>query len=178
MRILYLDFDGVLHHERVYYEPERGFFIHAGPQFSLFQHAELLSDLLRPYPDVKIVLSTAWVRQLGAEGAVSQLPLELRTRVIGSTSDHCLNEDDFWQMPRGQQVSQDVLARTPTHFLAVDDSEDGWPPALKDCLVVADSVLGISEPQVLELLKQRLRLAFKDNHGRSVAANYQETPGG
>ncbi len=178
MRILYLDFDGVLHHERVYFEPERGFFIHAGPQFSLFQHAELLSDLLRPYPNVKIVLSTAWVRQLGAEGAASKLPLELRTRVIGSTSDRCLNEDDFWQMPRGQQVSQDVLIRTPTHVIALDDSDDGWPPALKDCLVVTDSVLGISEPEVLELLKQRLRLVFQDDFGCSVATNHQETPRG
>lgn len=176
MRILYLDFDGVLHHERVYFEPERGFFIHAGPQYRLFQHADLLCDLLRPHPDVRIVLSTAWVRQLGAEGAASQLPLELRTRVIGSTSDRCLNEDDFWQMPRGQQVSQDVLARTPTHVLAVDDSDDGWPTSLKDCLVVTDSVLGISEPQVLEHLKQRLRLAFQDDLCRSVAAHHKETP--
>lgn len=176
MRILYLDFDGVLHHERVYFEPERGFFIHAGPQFRLFQHAELLSDLLRPYPDVKIVLSTAWVRQLGADGAASQLPLELRTKVIGSTSDRCLNEDEFWQMPRGQQVSQDVLVRTPTHVLAVDDSEDGWPSALKDFLVVTNSVLGISEPEVLELLKQRLKLAFQDDRSGSVAANHRETP--
>ncbi len=60
--VLYLDFDGVLHHEAVECSPTKGLCFNAeqarlGPV--LFQHAPLLVDLLDPHPDIWIVLSTS-----------------------------------------------------------------------------------------------------------------------
>ena len=83
--LLYLDYDGVLHHEDVRWHPRRGVYLNAPPEFRLFQHAELLETLLAPHPDVSIVLSTSWVRVLGYSRSVKRLPPGLRERVIGAT---------------------------------------------------------------------------------------------
>jgi len=164
-QVLYLDYDGVLHHERVYRHPKKGIYISAAPQFTLFQHAGLLGELLRPYPSVRIVLSTSWVRTLGLRRAASYLPDELRSRVIGATFHSRMSKSDFSDMPRGQQVYEDYLRRAPSQVLAIDDDENGWPPFLREHLVVTDNVHGISEPQVLEGLTRTLAAVFGTSSG-------------
>jgi len=52
--ILYLDFDGVLHHENVLWRPLVGPYLSAPDGCLLFQHAELLERLLEPCPRVQI----------------------------------------------------------------------------------------------------------------------------
>lgn len=47
--VLYLDYDGVLIHEKVLWHPKRGAYLHAPEGHSLFQHAPLLEELLAPY---------------------------------------------------------------------------------------------------------------------------------
>ena len=80
--ILYLDFDGVLHHESVYFN-KKGPYIKTNSAgwgqcpYVLFQYAPLLVELLAPYPAVKIVLSTSWARVYGCYGAVKRLPFEI-----------------------------------------------------------------------------------------------------
>ncbi len=57
--ILYLDYDGVLHPEDVWRHPKRGIhFGSAGAGHRLFEHAGLLDEVLRPYPQVRVVLYT------------------------------------------------------------------------------------------------------------------------
>jgi len=64
--ILFLDFDGVLHPDEVY-------LVHGRPVLrddgSLFMWAPLLAEALTPFPDVQIVLSTSWVRELSFKRA-------------------------------------------------------------------------------------------------------------
>lgn len=62
--VLYLDFDGVLHHEDCWWHPRKGPYLHQ-TGYQLFQHVGLLEETLAPYPQVKIVLSTSWVRRVG-----------------------------------------------------------------------------------------------------------------
>jgi hypothetical protein len=64
-RVLYLDLDGCLHPDAVYEKPGSGGgpFIFGYPDHRLFEHARLLEDVLAPYPRVRIVLSTSWVRR-------------------------------------------------------------------------------------------------------------------
>lgn len=155
-QVLYLDYDGVLHHERVYRHPKKGIHIAAGPEFKLFQHAELLSELLRPYPAVRIVLSTSWVAALGLRRAASYLPDELRCRVIGGTFHSRMSRSDFAALTRGQQVYADYVRRAPAQVLAIDDIKEGWPQFFREYLVVTDAVHGISHPQVLEGLTRTL----------------------
>jgi hypothetical protein len=63
--VLYLDFDAVLHQENCLWSPKNGPYLKAPPGYDLFQHAPLLEQLLDPCPQVKIVLSTSWVRSYG-----------------------------------------------------------------------------------------------------------------
>ena len=68
MNICYLDYDAVLHDGNVLRNRARGMYI-ATPDRRFFEWMPILVDLLAPYPDLKIVLSTTWVRELGFDAA-------------------------------------------------------------------------------------------------------------
>lgn len=148
--VLYLDFDGVLHHEAVYVDGQGQPYMH--PEFAeghrLFEWVHHLDELLAPYPDMKIVLSTTWAVQLGFEVARSRLPESLRKRVIGCTympAVHGVTREqkaDFNATPRGFQVQYDVLRRRPRRWLAIDDEINGWAGA-EDHLIPTDGKRGL-----------------------------------
>ncbi|WKB55436.1 HAD domain-containing protein [Eleftheria terrae] len=154
--VLYLDFDGVLHHENVRWHPRRGAYIDAPREYRLFQHAELLEHLLQPYPHIRIVLSTSWVRVYSYSRARQRLPEALRARVVGATfhseMDLCL----FDAMPRGVQVLRDVQRREPSSWLALDDDGEGWSPHCLDRLVLTHEELGISAADVTAEIRRKL----------------------
>jgi len=155
--ILYLDFDGVLHHENCLWHPKLGPYLGAPPRYSLFQHAELLVQLLEPFPQVKIVLSTTWIRRYGVATSTKRLPEALQKRVIGGTfhSRH-MREDEFHYLLRGEQVFADVQRRQPRDWLALDDDYEGWPKTQLHRWVQTDPCEGISDPEVLTTFKKRL----------------------
>ena len=156
--VLYTDYDGVAHHEDVWWHPRRGPYIKAPGDFTLFQHAQLLVEVLEPYPSVLIVLSTSWVRQYSYSKAAKKLPPELRSRVVGATFHSAMNEELFAAAPRGMQVWSDVLRREPRDWLAIDDDWLHWPAWCREKLVRTHDELGISEPAVLAELKAKLSL--------------------
>jgi len=154
--VLYVDFDGVLHHENVLWHPKRGAF--AGPPgFKLFEHAPLLDELLTPYPEVGIVLSTSWVRLYGCTGSAKRLPLGLRTRVLGATFHSQMDEAVFAARPRGRQVLDDVARRQPRGWLALDDTDEGWPSEVRDRVLLTDERLGIAAPGMPECIAAALK---------------------
>src|SRR6202008_2429521 len=51
----------------------------------MFEYATLLIDLLEPYPDVQIVLTTSWLETLDPETVVAHLPEALASRVVDTT---------------------------------------------------------------------------------------------
>ncbi len=162
--LLYLDFDGVLHHEEVYVSPKRGIYIserHA-PGATLFEWAPLLVDALAPHPHVRIVLSTSWCRQPGYGRALRRLPLELQRRAIGGTFHRRVHGADplllqsFVGTPRGLQILADVRRRRPLDWISLDDDVDGWPVEHLGNLVACDGALGLSCPDTLARLKARL----------------------
>ena len=154
--VLYLDYDGVLHHENVLRHPRRGIYLGAPPEFRLFQHAVLLEALLAPHPTVRIVLSTSWVRVLGYSRTVKRLTPGLRERVIGATFHSRMNEHLFTLLPRGVQVLDDVQRRRPAGWVALDDDEVGWPEEHRHRLVLTDERLGLSGPGVAQRLEELL----------------------
>lgn len=155
--VLYLDFDGVMHHENVLWHPKRGAYLHAPQGYTLFQHSNLLASLLVPYPEVQIVLSTSWVIQYGLSGAAKRLPAELRDRVIGGTYHSKMPRAEFqYEKPRGQQVYEDVLRRRPRAWLALDDNTLGWPEEHMQKFIRTDPYEGISAPEVLAELTNKL----------------------
>lgn len=156
--VLYLDFDGVLHHENCLWHPRKGAYLVAPERYSLFQHAPLLEQMLAPYPDMQIVLSTSWVLQYGCSGTTKRLPPALQARVIGATfhSQH-MRADDFRYVPRGQQVVEDVMRRRPRDWLALDDNEEGWPLEHAHRHVHTHMYEGISDSDVQAEFKRKLK---------------------
>lgn len=153
--LLYLDFDGVLHPEDVFRHPRRGVYLGGNyPGHALFEHAELLVALLEPYPDVRVVLSTSWVRVLRYQRALRYLPERLQMRVIGSTFHTRMNKDSFLALSRGQQVLGDAGRRRATQWLALDDDAEGWPDSHRAHLLQTDPVLGLAA--VMDDLTERL----------------------
>ena len=154
--ILYLDYDGVLHHENVLWHPKIGAYLSAPDGYVLFQHAELLEQLLAPYPQVRIVLSTAWVRRYGCLKTAKNLRPALRQRVIGATYHSTVREPEFTALPRGVQVWSDVIKRQPRGWLALDDVDEGWPAHALPHFVRTHEQDGISEPEVLAEFQEKL----------------------
>ena len=154
--VLYLDFDGVLHHEDVRWSLKRGPFLNA-PGHSLFEHAALLEELLQPYPQLNIVLSTTWARVYSCYGAAKRLPPGLRNRVIGATWHSAMPEQAFKDKPRGTQVLEDVGRRRPAHWLALDDTDEGWPLEARDHVLITDEQLGISASGMAERIAAALQ---------------------
>lgn len=159
--ILYLDFDGVLHHENVRISNRRGPFLLAHERYKLFQHSDLLAEVLQPYPAVSIVLSTNWALRYGVLRATQRLPASLQERVIGGTfHTRHMNKQEFNWMTRGQQVLADVARRMPRDWLALDDDAEGWGPHASHHIRTHEHE-GLSDPEVLAVFTQKLEAMCK-----------------
>jgi hypothetical protein len=155
-KILYLDFDGVLHDEHVYFHPRRGIYVET-PGRVLFEWMPILERLLLPHPDVRIVLSTSWVRVRSASFVIKNLSPSLQQRVIGTTYQHDEIERNVHSaMPRGMQVTQDMHRRAPTSWFAIDDNNLGWPAWSRDKLIQTNGLRGISDPDIQLAIKAML----------------------
>jgi hypothetical protein len=167
--VVYLDFDGVLHHEAVYISHKRGIYIDQtiAPGAVLFEWAPILVDALQPYPAVKIVLSTSWCRQPGFSRAKKRLPAELQNRVVGGTYHRGIHGADPWlrqqfaEMPRASQILADVSRRKPRRWIAIDDDVDDWPTEFLGHLVPCDGALALSSPEAQKNLREKLAQMFK-----------------
>ncbi|SIO71982.1 hypothetical protein SAMN05444172_8358 [Burkholderia sp. GAS332] len=159
--LFYLDLDGVVHPNSVYWHASASEpFLEDAPGHTLFEHCELLENTLLPYPAVRIVLSTSWVRVYRGDvpTVVSRLTPDLQTRVIGATYHSGIDAVGFQQQSRGVQVYQDVLRRRPEGWIALDDDYLDWPQHCVQHLVRTHPVLGISPPAVLAELRTKLAL--------------------
>ncbi|WP_175772471.1 HAD domain-containing protein [Paraburkholderia phenazinium] len=164
--VLYFDLDGVLHPSTVFFERRRGPYLTHVEGHELFENAELLEQTLRPYPSLRLVLSTSWC--FGYNGSIrriaSRLPDGLKERVVGSTyHSRMLDKEAFARASRGMQIWTDVVRRRPIDWLAVDDDHVAWPTWCLDRLVKTDDVLGISAPEVLSELRAKLAAMFAGN---------------
>lgn len=147
-KVLYLDFDGVLHDDAVYWSPARGIYIKT-PGRTLFEWMPILEELLMPYQEVKIVLSTSWVRVKNFEFAKKHLSPALQTRVVGATYHRReMRGKGFELLPRGVQVWSDVVRRKPTNWFAIDNDDINWPVWCRDKLVKTEDRFGLSDPAV------------------------------
>lgn len=126
-KVLYLDFDGVLHHSYVLAgkgkpaEP-----ILDMPGFRLFQYEQ---DLVKILPDdVLIVLSTSWANLPfhSTNWAKNWLCPELQERVVGRTGDVWTGPKKFRALDRGHQVLLHARQFKPEHWIALDDDARGF----------------------------------------------------
>jgi len=140
----------------------------------LFEYAEVLAEILAPYPSVELVLSTSWVKVLGFNRARSALPVaELRARVVGATFHSRFHDAYFWNgIARGVQVLRYVNRHRLVRWLALDDLDDGFddePGRLVHC----DEDQGLGDPNIQEVLKGALHAQFGENAMKSASAEVQ-----
>ncbi|MDO9437726.1 HAD domain-containing protein [Hydrogenophaga sp.] len=162
--VLYSDLDGVLHHEAVLFHPKRGIYMSpsVAPKRTLFEWAPILANILEPYPDVKLVLSSTWCVRPGYADTLKRLPEELRRRYIGGTFHKRVHGADPWsrntflRTPRGVQVVADVRRRKPRHWLALDDDVEDWPAVALRNLLACDGATGLSSLEVQSALSEWL----------------------
>jgi hypothetical protein len=165
-RILFLDYDGVLHPDAAYLVRRRPVLRADG---ALFMWAQYLIDVLDCHPDVQIVLSTSWVRELRFSRARSFLPARLQTRVVGATwhSGMRCSEDlrplgrtTWWdRASRYEQIKRYVDRAGLSTWLAIDDQPDEWSQEDLHHLLRTDSMKGLSDPGVRSLLENWLAAA-------------------
>lgn len=160
--ILYLDYDGVLHPPDVratMAEPLRPRVYEKGRPTDrpLFEHASLLVTILAAFPQVRISLATSWVRALGYEFAVQQLPPALRTRVVGTIWQGWMLK--FPPPRRHDAITTDAEERGVGRWLALDDDVEGWPANRRHLLVAPKNPwLGLSQPGLADELSGALEL--------------------
>ena len=165
-KILFLDYDGVLHGDAVYLEHRRPVLRGSG---TLFEWSHHLIRALESCPDVQIVLSTSWVRARGFTRARDALPEALREKVIGGTWHSRMGRSEFggfrlattwWDnATRFQQIVAYIArAKTEVSWLAIDDDDTGWAEECRDRLVLTDSDRGLSDSYVLAQLRKKLAL--------------------
>lgn len=163
MRIIFLDFDGVMHpHEVYHYRDGRGIVLEAEGH-TLFEHAGTLTEMLAPHPEIRIILSTSWVSTLDFKRAKGRLPMALQDRVKGSTF-HSSMDITWWNdLTRYEQIASYVARHRlhePEHdWIAVDDDDEGWPAGKRKHLVHCDQHGGIgdraAQTRLIDWLAQR-----------------------
>jgi hypothetical protein len=174
--ILFLDFDGVLHPNEVYYYQKRGVVLECDGH-ALFEHADTLVELLEPHPEVSIVLSTSWVSVLRFSRAKSYLPESLQKRVRGATWHSAMGEVHWWNsLSRYEQIALYVRRHNLTDWVAVDDNDAGWPDDMRHHLVHTDEWAGLGQKAARESLAHKLANGTNNeplSHGDSLRSPVQ-----
>ena len=163
--VLYLDLDGVVHHEKVLWHPGKGIYIspYEAAGHTLFEWVPILEAALDPYPEVALVLSSTWCIRPGYSATLKRLPATLRSRFIGGTYHKRVHGVDPWNqsmfrsMPRGVQVQEDAQRRRPRQWLALDDDVQDWPDASRQNLIACEGRTGLSDPEVQRELVEKLQ---------------------
>ncbi|MGF6787365.1 hypothetical protein OKW27_001678 [Paraburkholderia sp. 35.1] len=133
----------------------------SAPDIKLFEFASVLDDLLSPYPEVEIIISSDWSLVLGTEFTRAAIPSQgLRDRISGATFDGCTFNSLLWPvLSRGEQILDYVKRNAPLEWLAVDDRTDGFE-AHRLRLVNCQTDVGLGDSAVVEQFRDRLQRFF------------------
>lgn len=155
-KVCYLNFDGVLHDQEVYWKAKQPVYVQTPGRF-LFEWMPILEELLAPYPDVKIILSTSWVHTRSFAFAKKRLSTSLQQRVIGTTFEGWeMQRNYFRSMPQGQQIGVDVFRRALISWFAIESDFRGWSAWCYENLIHTDGSLGISDPAIQTAIRKML----------------------
>jgi hypothetical protein len=157
-RILYLDFDGVLHAQPLSDFVYRYFDIMPPNPADLvpFAHMPILEAALQPYPDVQIVLASDWAHKRRDHAhLLKHFPGSLRGRVID-----CTIESGF-DAVRINRVRADAAMREPTAWLAIDDADKAlFPEAILEHFCFISGERGLGDPAAQMAFAAKLAQIF------------------
>ncbi len=155
MKILFLDFDGVLHPFNVRFNEDLELTLECDDKsLHLFCWVPILESILNevdPECHIKIVLSTSWAHRYGWEDAAKLLTPVLDSRVVGRTNGY--------NRARGLQILKCVedMNIAYNNWLALDDDDYLWPTHFLNQLIKTDENLGLSEISTQQILRLKLK---------------------
>ena len=136
-RVLFLDFDGVLHP--------------SGGSDANFSRLPLLATLLREsdLADVQVVVSSTWREVHSLQSLRSFFPADLQPRVIGHTP--VLDEHDT-QFHRSEEIEAWLAAHHEVQlWAALDDDLEGFSPRFRGRTVFTEGSEGVNGGVLLKL---------------------------
>lgn len=162
--ILFLDFDGVLHPEGASAERE-------------FSHLGGLESVLREFPHVLIVVSSAWRLDTSLDAIRSRFSDDMRTRVVGVTPQLAELEDQRGQRQRECELwlQHAYPAATSPPWIALDDRESYFDAGCQNLILVPRNHLGGMglSADCLERLRHRLMTEEKPTRVTSEQPSHQ-----
>jgi len=148
-RLLFLDFDGVLHPYDSHFElPDVAVPLEQLLAAGLFVHRELLEQILAPFPHASLVVHSSWRKTHGVP-ALRALLGPLGHRLIAATIAGLDRELSVLEFMRRRQVDADQV-------LILDDQPDTFVK-LRPRVVACDPMRGISDVGVQQVLDAALR---------------------
>ena len=157
---LFLDYDGVLHPAKVWYERNKGYVLrHKGRR--LFDRTTGLVDLLDEFGTdvIQIVLSTSWVTAENSwQAAAAHLHPRLRAYVVDGTFD--FEHEEGWsrhawrEMTRYQQIKKYFRTNGIFRWIAIDDDVCGWAAHETHKLVATESMEGLTSSHLVDLRRK------------------------
>lgn len=179
-QVVYLGISGVLHPSKTTYELVN----RRSPWYdghSLYEGVSLLETALQPWPAARIVLTSTlpWahglasvLEKLGALAArVDSFTYEdLTLRAVrtvktrsGTTRNLTYSNEDYWRMNKADIVAAHVAWLQPVAWVAIDDDDVLWPPAVsRDQLVATDPCLGLRDAATWDRLLTVLHVNFSE----------------
>ncbi|MFM0173660.1 HAD domain-containing protein [Paraburkholderia sediminicola] len=152
---LYLDVDGTLHAGAAAIDAAGFVTIESGRE--LFEFAPLLVEMLVPYPQVQIVLTTSWLTHIGRQGVMAYLPDALRFRVVDDTLSIRSRMNEVSDgTDRVSKILRHVWSRGVQTWLALDDRAWGVPIGYNQHFVHLFPASGISSPDARSQIKSWL----------------------
>ncbi|MER1969154.1 HAD domain-containing protein [Castellaniella sp. GW247-6E4] len=140
VRIIYCDFDGVLHPVSALAVFEMRLPREAAVQQGrLFRWTYILEELLTEHKDVKIVVHSSW-RQL--------LPDQELRRYLGPLGDRYIGKTDNGD--RWQSILNHVKTSNPGDWIVLDDHAGEFPTPQPLQLVLCDPESGVWDPVIRE----------------------------
>ena len=146
MRILFLEFDGVLHPASATSSLSPCGSLKSGVQRAwLFRWAWILDDMLLRHPDVGIVVHSHW-KDMAAQTQLQSMLGPLGRRMVGVTPD----------LGRWPGIAAIAEMNHLRNYRILDSRTHAYPPRLAE-LIACDPEAGLREFSVLRQLQHWLR---------------------
>jgi hypothetical protein len=169
--IVYLNFDGVLHPDSVVYrEGCRPTVV--SEDTAALEHVDVLSNLLAPHGEIKLVLNTWWTFYLGLDACIRLLPAPLGCRVIDSTLGPAPNYDGLPN--RSDEAEKHITQQGRRRLIILDHSNARYRVELLSHLVLVDPDLGLASETARSCLARRLE---NEMAARPTLVSYYEANG-
>jgi hypothetical protein len=170
--LLYLGISGVMHPSRSLYES-----VHGRPPeddgHAEYEAAPVLTQMLRGWPHIRIVLTSTLPWQQGFFEVATNLGTELACRVLGFTfadltakaplgpRGQPLGSADYWRLTKAEIVRLHVGWWQPHAWVAVDDETLNWSAAEHtQQFAQVDGLKGLLDPAAQDRLLTKLQGNF------------------